>query len=270
MKNTLSLITIIVLSLITGTQISRAANNSASTDLRQSAPKLEISAQDSADALRNLVAVSPETPRGPREILADYESEMANITRRMTGELGAISQAVADRQLTRDQGEHLARERYQVAMMQFQLLSTWHAILEQEVARAAAAQPNLSPAAQALVVPLPFSSLQLNPTLARHLELTQQQVEAIQELMEQERPGVSPLMAELDVTRQELVRETRSVHPNQERVRALALTQARLLSTLVAENSRLQAKIGALLNAEQRRKLEALLQANEAAVPVGD
>ncbi len=64
MKNTLSLITIIVLSLITGTQISRAANNSASTDLRQSAPKLEISAQDSADALRNLVAVSPETPRG--------------------------------------------------------------------------------------------------------------------------------------------------------------------------------------------------------------
>jgi hypothetical protein len=71
-------------------------------------------------------------------------------------------------------------------------------------------------------------------------------------------------MAELDcATRQELEVATRNVHPDHEQISSLALTQARLLTRLIAENSGLQARISRLLNSEQRRKIEKLSQGNE-------
>jgi Spy/CpxP family protein refolding chaperone len=182
---------------------------------------------------------------------------MANITSRMSDELENISQAVANGQLSREEGEYLAREGYQIATMQFQLFSALHAILEQAVARASAAQRtnDPSPSGQTVVLALPFSSLQLNSSLAQYLELTPEQTSAIRQVMARERPYVDPLMAELDVTRQKLETATRNVHPDEKQVRSLALTQARLLTKLHAENSDLQAKISRLLNSEQRRKI---------------
>jgi hypothetical protein len=70
-------------------------------------------------------------------------------------------------------------------------------------------------------------------------------------------------MAELDGTRQKLEMATRNAHPDQKQISSLALTQARLLTKLVAENADLQAKISRLLNSEQRRKIEKLRQGNE-------
>jgi hypothetical protein len=191
---------------------------------------------------------------------------MAKITSRMSEELGEICQAIANGQLSREQGEYLARERYQIAMMQFQLFSAWHAILEQSVAQASAEQTkddDPSPTGQALVLALPFSSLQLNSSLAQYLELTPEQSSTIRQVMARERPYVAPLMAELDATRQKLEMATRNASPDQKQISSLALTQARLLTKLVAENSDLQVKILGLLNSEQRRKIEKLRQANE-------
>ncbi len=212
-----------------------------------------------------ILNVKPQLPRGPNDILEGYEAEMAKITSRMSYELGEICQAITNGQLSREQGEYLARERYQIAMMQFQLFRAWHAILEQAVVQAAATQTkdDPSPTRQALVLALPFSSLQLNSSLAEYLELTPEQSSAIQQVMEKERPYFAPLMAELDATRQKLEMATRNPHPDQKQVSSLALTQARLLTKLVAENSDLQVKILRLLNSEQRRKIEKLRQANE-------
>jgi hypothetical protein len=56
---------------------------------------------------------------------------------------------------------------------------------------------------------------------------------------------------------------TRSDSPNQKEIRFLALTQARLLTKVVAENSDLQSKISRLLNSEQRRKIDRLKQTDE-------
>jgi Spy/CpxP family protein refolding chaperone len=147
-------------------------------------------------------------------------------------------------------------------MMQFQLFSAWHANLEQAVAQASAAQTKADPS-PGQVLALPFSSLQLNSSLAQYLELTAEQSSAIRQVMARERPYFAPLMAELDVTRQQLEVATRSAHPDQKQIRSLALTQARLLTKLVAENTDLQGKISRLLNSEQRRKIEKLKQANE-------
>ena len=138
--------------------------------------------------------------------------------------------------------------------MQFQLFSAWHAILEQSVAHASAPQTkdDSSPTEQALVLPLPFSSLQLNSSLAQ-LELTPEQISAIGQVMARECPYIAPLMAELDATRQKLEMATRNANPDQKQISSLALTQARLLTKLLAENSDLQANISRLLNSEQRR-----------------
>src|SRR5258708_10607477 len=164
-----------------------------------------VSPEDNS-VVTQVVKVEPQLPRGPNDILEDYEAEMANITNQMSNELGAIYERMAKGQLSREQGESLARERYQVATMQFQLLSALHAILEKSVAQAPPPPTrNDSPATeQSLVLALPFSSLQLNPDLAEYLKLTPQQSSAITQVMARERTYVAALMVELCVTLQKL------------------------------------------------------------------
>lgn len=137
-------------------------------------------------------------------------------------------------------------------------------------ASAAQIKDDHAPSGQALVVALPFSSLQLNSSLEQYLELTPEQSSAIRQVMARERPYVVPLMAEFNATRQKLELATRSSHPDQKQIRSLALIQARLLTKLVAEDTDLQGKISRLLNSEQRRKIEKLKQANEVSDLRGD
>jgi Spy/CpxP family protein refolding chaperone len=265
MKNPLSSIAILVLSFITGPHTFGATIDRSDADVPAPEVLNYFPTQETTEALTEVLNVSPQLPRGPNEILEEYEGEMAKIASRMSNELGEICQAIANSQLSREQGESLARERYQVAMMQYQLFSAWHAILEQAVTQASAAQPkdDPSPPDQAVVVALPFSSLQLNSSLEQYLKLTPEQSSAIREVMAKERPHVAPLMAEFNATRQKLEVATQSIHPDQKQIRSLALMQARLLTKLVAEDADLQAKISHLLNSEQRRRIEKLKQSNE-------
>jgi len=265
MKAQFSSIAVLALSLIAGPQAFSSVVDQTDADVPAPEVQKYLRTPENNGVLTEVLRVEPQLPRGPNEILKDYEAEMAKITSRMSRELGEICQAIANGQLSREQGEYLARERYQIAMMQFQLFSAWHAILEQSVAQASAAQTTDDPSTtgQALVLALPFSSLRLNSTFAGYLKLTPEQRAAIGQVMARERPYVAPLMAELDASRQKLEMATRNALPDQKQVRSLALTQARLLTTLVAENSQLQAKISRLLNSEQRRQIEKLRQGNE-------
>src|ERR1017187_5475904 len=136
-------------------------------------------------ALATMLTVDPATPRGPNDLLRDYETQMDAVSRRFSNELGAISQAVQYGRLSREQAEETTGERYQEAMMQFQLLSALHAMLEREIDRDEAAQHGMkaSKPGDTVMVALPFSSLQLNPSLIQYLQLTQTQAVAIEELM---------------------------------------------------------------------------------------
>jgi Spy/CpxP family protein refolding chaperone len=116
------------------------------------------------------------------------------------------------------------------------------------------------------VVELPFSSLQLNPKLIRYLQLTLSQVIAIQDVMSRERQIIDPMMADLRTTGEKLFRANQQGYTDSKEVRVLAASQAAIVSKLIAANSRMQAKISPLLNAEQRKKLEHLRQADEVAV----
>jgi hypothetical protein len=228
-------------------------------------PQIKVSptSADLPSTLATILTANPVTPRGPNDLLRDYEAQMEAVSRRFSNELGAISQAVQYGQLSREQAEETTGERYQVAMMQFQLLSALHAMLKRDVDRDQAARHGMKASQQAetVQVVLPFSSLQLNPSLIQYLQLTQAQAVAIEELMEDERRNLEPIMAEIKTAGQRLLwlnRDHVEGKDPEEEVHAVAASQAAALSKLIVANSHMHARIYQLLNGEQRRKLDKL------------
>jgi hypothetical protein len=143
--------------------------------------------------------ITPVVPRGPGDALRGYELEMASIAGRLSMNLGTISNAVGTGQITREQGEYVSGELYQVAMMQLQLFSALHAMLEADMARTSAVRtdPTISSTGDLVLIAMPFSSLRLSPSLVEYLGLTPTQVRSIQRLMDRERATTEPLMHEL-------------------------------------------------------------------------
>jgi hypothetical protein len=224
------------------------------------------------DAVADILPRDAVIPRRPTDALKDYENQMGALSRWLTEQLGSIAQAVEGGELTREQGEYFSGERYQAAMMQFQFLRTQHAILEHDLAATSAASKDSAPAqrGQAVVLALPFSSLQLDPSLAEYLSLSPQQVSAIQHLMSRERSKVEPLMSQFRTTQQELLASTQSNQSlNQstdKKVQSLADAQAHLLTKLIAANWHLQADLSELLSPEQRKKLDEIKRSRELSV----
>jgi Spy/CpxP family protein refolding chaperone len=215
------------------------------------------------DAVADVLSQDAVVPRGPTDILKDYESQMMAVSRWLSGQLGEIAQAVDSGELTREQGEYFSGERYETAIMQFQFLRTEHAILEHDIAATSAASKDSAPpeSGQAVVLALPFSSLQLDPSLAQYLGLNPHQVSAIQDLMSRERGKLDPLMAQFRTMQQELLATTQNGQPNDQKVQSLAEAQVHLLTKLIAANWRLQADLAELLSPEQRKKLDEVKRA---------
>ncbi len=135
----------------------------------------------------------------------------------------------------------------------------------------ALADPTPSATGEVVVVAMPFSSLQLSPTLVEYLGLTRTQVKAIQKLMDHERPTTEPLMEELRTVSAELgvaIRQNQS-SDNEGVAQSLAATQARLLKQLMRANSRLQRRIDDVLGPQQLKKLDALRHKTEVSVAYG-
>jgi Spy/CpxP family protein refolding chaperone len=229
---------------------------------------------DNAHVLADLVAIPPVIPRGPRDLLRDYELEMASIAERFSMDLGAISNAVRTGQISREQGEYVSGERYQVAMMQFQLFGALHSMLEADIARmpAVPTAPNPSPASETVLVAMPFSSLQLNQSLVEYLGLNPTQVRSVQRLMDRERPRTEPLMLKLRTVSAELdvaIRQNQN-NDNEGVAQTLAATQARLLKQLMRANVRLQRRIDDVLDPQQRKKLDAFRRKADVSVVYGN
>jgi len=86
---------------------------------------------------------------------------MASIEAQLSMDLGVISNAVGTGQITREQGEYVVGERYQVAMMQFQLFGALHAMLEADIGEPGCAnRPYPSSTGDLVLIAMPFSSLQ--------------------------------------------------------------------------------------------------------------
>lgn len=93
-----------------------------------------------AAQLADLIAIKAELPLGPTDVLKEYQQAMALIAQSMSADVANISRAQEANQISRDQAEYLIGERYQVAMMQFQVLSALHDALEHDVVQVARAK----------------------------------------------------------------------------------------------------------------------------------
>ena len=229
---------------------------------------------ENAHVLPDLVAAPPVTPLGLRDLLRDYELAMASIAGRLSMDLAVISNAVGTEQITSEQGEFASGERYQVVIMQFQLFGALHTILEEDIARTPAVptEPTPSQGGETVWVAMPFSSLQLNPSLVEYLGLNATQVRSIQSLMDQERPKTKVLMLELRTVSAELgvaIRQSQN-NDNEGAAQKLAVTQARLLKQLMRVNLRLQRRIDEVLDPRQRKKLDAFKRTGEVTVGEGN
>jgi Spy/CpxP family protein refolding chaperone len=263
-----------LLCIITASQPAFTAVQRKHTDDELPHVTIAPASTDDADVLANLVANTPVIPRDPRDLLRDYELEMASIAAQLSMDLGVISNAVGTGQITREQGEYVVGERYQVAMMQFQLFGALHAMLEADIARTPAVptDPTPSSAGDLVLIAMPFSSLQLSPLLVEYLGLTPTQAKAIQKSMDRERPTTEPLMDELRTASAELgvaIQQSQN-NENEGTAQRLAAKQARLLKQLMSANSRLQRRINDVLDPQQRRKLDSFKRTSEVTVVEGN
>ena len=223
-------------------------------------------------ALEDVMATPEAPPRGPKDVLDDYEAEMGAITQRFSATLLVVANAVQKGELTSEQGQKITAEQYQTAQMQFELLAAWRAMLEHDLASVPESASNTHPAEETnpvkdkeneiVMVALPFSSFELNSSVAQYLNLSDSQIEGIQRVMTRERRNLQPLMSQLNATRQQLLTADPE-HTSEKQLKSLADRQAGLLAKLIVANGRMQSKIYKLLTLEQQRKVNDLKQSNE-------
>src|ERR1700746_2013835 len=184
---------------------------------------------------------------------------MIALTQKFSATLATIAEAVKRGEVSGEQAREMSAEQYQVTHMQFELLSLWRGIEEQDSARIPDVEekPDSMQDSDVVMVALPFSYLQVNPSLATYLGLTSSQVEAIQQVMMREQHSLEPLMTALRTAREKLL-AIGSEHVNEKHVKALADTEASLLARLIVANARMQSKIYKILSPEQQKKLSDL------------
>jgi hypothetical protein len=197
-------------------------------------------------------------PNDPKQVLQDYDSLMIALTQKFSATLATIAEATKRGELSSEQAREMSAEQYQITHMQFELLSLWRGIEVQDSARIPVeAKPDSTQESEVVMVALPFSSLQLNPSLTTYLNLTSSQVEAIQQVMMREQRSLEPLMTRIRTAREKLL-AIGSEHVNGKQVKALADTEASLLARLIVANARMQSNIYKILSPEQQRKLSDL------------
>ena len=268
-----NVIVVFLLCIVTAPQPAFTAVRGRTSDIEPPHVAMARASAHNADSLGDLV-ITPVVPRGPRDVLRDYELEMASIAGRLSTNLGTISSAVGTGQITREQGEYVSGELYQVALMQFQLFSALHAMLEADIARTPAVRTDPTPSSPGnlALVTIPFSSLQLSPSLVEYLGLTPKQVRSIKRLMDRERSTTEALMHELRTASGELgaaIQQSQN-NENEGAAQRLAAKQALLLKQLMRANSRLQRKINDVLDPKQRKKLDSFKRTTEVTVGEGN
>jgi hypothetical protein len=120
------------------------------------------SASHADEVIARIFALQPAMPLGPVDVLKGYEGGMTLIAQRLSVDLSSISQANRTNQITRDEAEYLIQERYQVAMMQHEVLSALHDSLEHDLVEAAKRPVGVRQSDSAVVVN-PTSTGQVGP-----------------------------------------------------------------------------------------------------------
>ena len=156
---------ILLTTLILATLLHTAAAQPKKKNIQADAPPpesiLASTSMQSNPVLSDLIALKPEMPLGPEDVLKSYEIAMNMVADKTSADFVVIVQAQQTNQITRQQAEYLLQQSYQMAMMQYQVLSALHDVLKHEIDKAAGQQAVQSLKATnsdtVLVVPFPES-----------------------------------------------------------------------------------------------------------------
>jgi Spy/CpxP family protein refolding chaperone len=195
----------------------------------------------------------------PKQALQDFDSLMIALTQKFSATLATIAEAAKRGELSSEQAREMSAQQYELTHMQFELLSLWRGIEEQDLTKTPDIEADPDPRRdnEVVTVALPFSSLQLNPSLAKYLNLTPTQLEGIQQIMTREQRNSESLTTALRFTREKVL-AIGSEHIDEKQLKALANTEASLLARLIVANARMQSKIYKLLSPEQQERLSDL------------
>lgn len=254
MKNKLVVAMILFVSITPALSARDGANDK---NAQRSVTQLSVSDVDNSPL--SAQPISPAVPSQQKQTANDYEAAMLAVTQRFSATLAAIAEAVQQGKLGNEQAEEISAEQYQLAQMQFQLLSLWREIEAEDMPRTPDSQtkPATDQKNEIVMVALPFSSFQLNPSLADYLNLTPKQAAAIKQVMAHERQSLQPVMTQMRITREKLL-AIGNGQKDEKEVKSLAQVEAALLARLIVANARMQSKIYKILSADQQRKLSDL------------
>src|ERR1700690_434536 len=124
--------------VMAGTSLAQKARTGAEVELPPLEKVLANAKTPNNPQLAELIAIRPELPLGPADVVKEYEQGMALIAQGMSADVANISRADQTDQITRQRADYLIGERYQIAMMQYQVLSALHDTLEHDLAQEAA------------------------------------------------------------------------------------------------------------------------------------
>src|SRR5208337_815650 len=162
MKTRQILITILILATVWHSATAQPKKKNIPADAPPLEGILADTSMQSNPVLSDLIALKPAMPLGPQDILKSYEIAMSLVADKTSADLSVIVQAQQTNQITREQAEYLLQQSYQVAMMQYQVLSALHDVLKHDIDEAAGqqARQSLKTASSdtVLVVPFPGSA----------------------------------------------------------------------------------------------------------------
>ena len=106
----------------------------------------------SDQVIAGLFTFQPAIPLGPADVLKEYEDEMNFLAQSLSAELVRIAQANRTNQISRAEAEYLIQQRYQVAMMQHEVLAALHDSVQHDLDQAAKRLGSTSQTDTAVVV----------------------------------------------------------------------------------------------------------------------
>jgi hypothetical protein len=157
MKSRQILFAIVILGTVWHTA---AAQPKKKMDAEAPTPESILAGTSMQSNLSDLIMLKPEMPLGPRDVLKSYEIAMSMVADKTSADFSAIVRAQQANQITREQAEYLLQQSYQMAMMQYQILSALHDVLKHdidEVTRQSRRSPKTESSDVALALPLPAS-----------------------------------------------------------------------------------------------------------------
>ena len=156
------LITIVILGTVWHTAAAQPKKKNVQADAPPPESILSGSSMQSNPVLSDLTALKPERPLGPQDVLKSYEIAMSMVTEKTSADFSVIVQAQQANQITREKAEYLLQQSYQMAMMQYQVLSALHDVLKHDIDETAGQQPRqwlkTTSSDTVLVVPFPGSA----------------------------------------------------------------------------------------------------------------